>query len=77
MLWFATVPLVDRLIRDELAKHDDISEVVLDLSGVGRLDYTGGAAISRLRAELRASGVTFTTIKVNPAAHRAVSIHLE
>jgi SulP family sulfate permease len=77
VLWFATVPLVDRLIRDELAKHDDISEVVLDLSGVGRLDYSGGAAISRLREELRSTGITFTTTRVNPAAQRSVSVHLE
>ena len=76
VLWFATVPLVDTLIRDELAKHDDITEVVLDLSGVGRLDYSGGAAIARLREDLKATGISFQTVKVNPAAERSVSTHL-
>lgn len=77
VMWFATVPLVDSLIRNELAKHDDITEIVLDLSGVGRLDYSGGAAIARLRADLKGAGIDFKTIKVNPAAQRSVSVHLK
>ncbi len=77
VMWFATVPLVDELIRSELAKYEEISRVILDLSGVGRLDYTGGAAIARLREDLRSKDIEFETVRVNRAAQRSVSVHLK
>ena len=52
VLWFATVPSVERLIRRELAEHADIDLVVLDLAGVGRLD--GG--IRRITEEIGRPG---------------------
>ena len=53
VLWFATVPQVERLVRRELATQTELDAVVIDLAGVGRLDYTGAAALGRLLAELR------------------------
>lgn len=76
VLWFATVPMVDRLIRDELAEHPDIGTVVIDFAGVGRLDFSGGAALGRLLVELRASGVRVLTANVPPGASRSAGLHL-
>ena len=46
VMWFATVPQVERSVREELASERNLTAVVIDLSGVGRLDYSGavGAA---------------------------------
>ena len=51
VLWFATVPFVERLIREEIARHRRIDTVVIDLGGVGRLDYSGAAGLSRVLSE--------------------------
>lgn len=76
VLWFATVPQVERLIRRELATEPDLSSVVVDLGGVGRLDYTGAAALGRLAAELDHAGVMVSVRNVPPGASRAATIHL-
>ena len=36
VLWFATIPSVERLIRAAIADEHDLDRVVLDLAGVGR-----------------------------------------
>ena len=76
VLWFASVPQVERLIRLELAEHLDIDTVILDLGGVGRLDYTGAASLARIAAELRALETTVELVNVRPGAARAVRAHL-
>ena len=51
VLWFATVPQVERMMRQQLAKHRSINAVVIDLGGVGRIDYSGAAGLSRVLAD--------------------------
>lgn len=76
VLWFFTVPQIERLVRTELAKHPEIEHVVVDLSGVGRLDYTGGAALERGLTEIATAGVGIEVVNVPPGAARAANIHL-
>lgn len=76
VLWFATVPQVERLVRRELATGPELEVVVIDLGGVGRLDYTGAAALGRLLTELRQAEVTVRVENIPPGAARAVAIHL-
>lgn len=76
VLWFATVPQVERLVRRELASQADLSVVVIDLAGVGRLDYTGAAALGRLLGELRLGQVEVRVENIPPGAARAAAIHL-
>ena len=76
VLWFATVPQVERLVRRELATQTDLDAVVIDLAGVGRLDYTGAAALGRLLAELRQADVEVRVENIPPGAARAAAIHL-
>ncbi len=75
VLWFATVSSVDRVIGDELASHPEVSHVVIDLSGVGRLDYSGAAALERLVSELQEGGTRVEVTNVRPGAARAAGIH--
>lgn len=76
VLWFATVPQVERLVRRELSTQTDLEAVVIDLAGVGRLDYTGAAALGRLLSELRHAGVEVRVENTPPGAARAAAIHL-
>ena len=77
VLWFATVPNVERLIRRQLAEHRDIDTVVLDLAGVGRLDYSAAASLRRVIEEIGAAGVTVEITNVRQGAVRGVALHLE
>ncbi len=76
VLWFASVSRVERLLREELAEHQDIAEVVVDLAGVGRLDYSGAASLSRVMSEFEQSGVTVRIANVRPGSARAARIFL-
>ncbi len=76
VLWFATVPQVERLVRRELATAPELDTVLIDLAGVGRLDYTGAAALGRLLTELRHAGVRVSVENIPPGAARAASVHL-
>ena len=71
------MPQVERLVRRELATAPDLRTVVIDLAGVGRLDYTGAAALGRLLSELRHAGVEVRVENTPPGAARAASIHLD
>lgn len=76
VLWFATVPQIERLVRTNVAEHPEITTVRFDLSGVGRLDYTGAATLELVIATLRASGVKSKIVNIPPGAKRAARIHL-
>ena len=76
VLWFASVPQVERLIRLELAAHEEVTHVVIDLSGVGRLDWTASAALARIVADVSSTGARVELVNVRPGAERAVRIHL-
>ena len=75
VIWFASVPQLERLIRNELAAHTDLERVVIDLGAVGRLDYTGAAALSRFVNEVRSAGTTVAMVNVRPGARRAIAAH--
>jgi len=76
VLWFASIPQIERLIRSELAAQPEIDHVVVDLGAVGRLDYSGAAALGRIIEELRRAGVTVEVTNVKPGSARGVRIHL-
>ena len=77
VLWFATVAQIDRVIRSEIADHPDTKTVVLDLGGVGRLDYTGAAAMRRIVNELLSAGTSVDIVNVPPGAANAAKAHLQ
>ncbi len=77
VLWFASVPRVERSIRQELAEHAEVSHVVVDLRAVSRLDYGGAASLARIVEELRSAEVQVDIVNVNPGARRGVHVHIE
>ena len=77
VMWFATVPQVERSVREELASERNLTAVVIDLSGVGRLDYSGAVALRRILERLSAGGVDVSVAGVPPGASGAVRGELE
>ena len=76
VMWFATVPQLERVVREELAGHPDIATVVVDLTGVGRLDYSGAVALRRILERLTAGGVMVGVAGIPPSASTAVLAEL-
>ena len=79
VLWFAAIPSVERLIRREIAEHPDIATVVLDLGGVGRMDYSAAAALRRIVEEIgdADNDVSVEITNVRQGAARGAALHLE
>lgn len=77
VMWFATVAQVERVVREELALHHDIDSAIIDLRGVGRLDYSGAVALRRLLERISASGVDIRVEGVPPSASQAVRAEME
>ena len=77
VMWFATVPQVERLVREELAAERNLTAVVIDLAGVGRLDYSGAVALRRIVERISAGGVSVSVVGVPPSASGAVRAELE
>lgn len=76
VLWFATVPQIERMVRRNLAENDEIKTVRVNMAGVGRLDYTGAATLKQVAETLVAAGTTVEISNVPPGARRAVAVHL-
>ena len=77
VMWFATVPQVERLVREELAAERNLTAVVVDLAGVGRLDYSGAVALRRIVERISAGGVAVSVVGIPPSASGAVRAELE
>ena len=77
VMWFATVPQVERSVREELALERNLTSVVIDLSGVGRLDYSGAVALRRIIERMSAGGVDVSVAGIPPSASGAVRAELE
>jgi len=75
VLWFATVPGVDARLRAALAEHPHITALEIEMSAVGRLDYSGAAALARLAEESQANGLDVSFCNVPPGCQRAAGIH--
>lgn len=76
VLWFPTVPQIERVILDEVGAHPGVRYIAIDLGGVGRLDYTGAAALCRVVDGLAATGASVDVVNVQPGSARAAAVHL-
>ena len=78
VLWFATIPSVERLIRAAIADEHDLDTVVLDLAGVGRMDFSAAAALRRIVEEIGdyENDVTVEIVNVRQGAARGAAAHL-
>lgn len=72
VVYFGSTPaLVDALI-DNLARHPEVDRLVIDLKGVGRIDFTGGNALTTIIEDSRAAGLDVAIVNTPPHARRIV-----
>ena len=76
VIWFATVPLVERMMREKLARYHHIDTVVIDLGRVGRLDYSGAAGLNRVLSERVAPTVRVSVTGVPSRTSQAARAEL-
>ena len=76
VLWFATIPGVERQIRSHSAEYEELDRIVLDLAGVGRLDYSAAAALKRIVEEMREADIEVEITNIRQGAARGAALHL-
>ncbi len=72
VLFFASAPNLDEALLRELGIHPDTERVVVDLSGLGRIDYTGAIALKEMADDLRDAGIKIELSGVPPQARRVL-----
>ena len=66
VLFFASAPGLEERLLATLAEHPETRRVVLDLSGLGRVDYTGALAIKAMMEDATGAGVEVEVTGVPP-----------
>lgn len=71
VMFFASATRFQEVLLDNLARHPDTNALVIDLSRLGRLDYTGVGILEAVRDEAEAMDTTFavTNIPVHARAY--------
>lgn len=72
ILWFASAPRLEETITARLARAENISEVVIHLEGLGRIDLTGALVLKRLVEEVGQSGIAASLKGVPPQAQELI-----
>jgi sulfate permease, SulP family len=76
VLWFGSANRIDDLLLDVAARHPEVDEVVVDLSGLGRVDYSGAMVLRRMLDEAEESGLTVEVRGLPPQSSRVVARYL-
>lgn len=76
VVWFATAPKLERRFIRALAANPDVTELEIDLSETGRIDFSGAQVLAILVDDAAGSGVEITISHIPPHASRAMSAHL-
>ncbi len=58
VLFFASAPGLDEALIEELAAHPSAERLIVDLSGLGRIDFTGALVVKALAREAEQAGLT-------------------
>ena len=72
-LWFASAPRLEEALTSRLSDAGGVSEVVIHLEGLGRIDLTGALVLKRAVEEMRALGIPSSLKGVPPHAHELIN----
>ena len=67
-LWFASAPRLEEALMSRLTDASGVSEVVIHLTGLGRIDLTGALVLKRVVEEIRSMGIPSSLKGVPPQA---------
>ncbi len=68
VLWFGSSARIEEVLIDTVAGHPDITEVVLDIGGAGRIDYSATLVFEQFIDDSEAAGVSVEFINIADAA---------
>jgi SulP family sulfate permease len=75
VFWFASVPRIEQTLVHQLGEHPDATELRIDLSGVGRLDYTATTFLLQLIEEVGdETGLEVNLVNVPEHARRVLGL---
>lgn len=72
ILWFASAPRLEEALMSRLTDAGGVSEVVIHLEGLGRIDLTGALVLKRAVEEMRALGIPSSLKGVPPQARELI-----
>ena len=72
ILWFASAPRLEETLMSLFGDAGDISEVVVHLEGLGRIDLTGALVLKRVVEEMRVLGIPSSLKGVPPHARELI-----
>jgi SulP family sulfate permease len=70
VLWFGTAHKLEGIVVNAIAAHDDVETLEIDLTGIGRLDFTGAEELRSLCADIETGGVMVSIVGVPAHARR-------
>ncbi|MFC1660227.1 SulP family inorganic anion transporter [Gemmatimonadota bacterium] len=70
VLWFGSAPILERALLGHLERADEVSRVVIDLSGLGRIDVTGALLLKQIQEDVGDAGMDLVLAGVPAHAHR-------
>ncbi|MEQ9569245.1 MAG: SulP family inorganic anion transporter [Longimicrobiales bacterium] len=70
VLWFGSAPELEEEAFALLARDDGTTRIVVHLSALGRIDYTGALGLAQLRADAHAAGVEVQFVEIPIHARR-------
>ncbi len=72
VLWFGSAPILEKALLNSLERATGVEQVVMDLSGLGRVDVTGSLVLRQLRTNVEQAGLKMDFINVPSHAERVL-----
>jgi len=73
VLWFGSAAALEHQWLEALSEHPESARLVLDLGGLGRIDYSGAEVLAGLVAEARLADLSVTLVGVPPQSERILT----
>lgn len=68
VLFYGSAPRLDDVFAKQLTEHPDIEHVIVDLEGLGRIDYTGALALKAFIDDAERAGIDVVVRDIPPHA---------
>ena len=73
VLYFGSTPALQLNLLQKLSNHPEATKLVIDLSQLGRIDYTGALALRTVMEEATKAGLEVSIEEVPPHAARRIA----